>query len=572
MTIAALAMAALAVPATLYIARPVPRPAVTRLDVVTPATDDPSSFALSPDGQRLAFVANSDKGSRIWLRLLDQGTTEPVAETEGASFPFWSPDSRSLAFFADGLLKRLDLEGGRPQLLAQARNPLGGAWNRDGDILFAPFPAGALMRVRATGGIPVAATHLLTGERSHGFPAFLPDGRRFIFHVGQSEPESEGLYLESLDTPGSRRRLIASPSAAEYLPPGYLVLVRQGSLMAAPFDPVRATVSGPQLQIASGVAVGDGRGAFSASAAGMLAYRVGPARDRRVSQRLSWINRQGEIRGNLASGNYPQLTRDGKNVAFIGNSQGNTDVYLIASAQGGVPTRFTSHTAIEISSVWSPNGDRLAFASNRGGTFDLFEKPTSLTRDEEPRFASSDNKHPVDWSRNDVLLYVVQDAGGGDDLWTLTLDGNAPSPRRLFHTPHSEDQGQFSPDGRWIAYRSNETGRREIFVRPFPGPGSQRQVSVSGGGHPRWRTDGSELYYIAADGRLTAVPIKLGASSETVDTGVPSPLFVTRLAAPTNAQFGYAVAPDGRFLVSVDGDEPSTSPITIVQNWTAVKQ
>jgi Tol biopolymer transport system component len=235
----------------------------------------------------------------------------------------------------------------------------------------------------------------------------------------------------------------------------------------------------------------------------------------------------------------------------------------------GVPRRFTFDPAIEIFPVWSPDGRRVIFSSDRKGTFDLFEKPANLESDERVLLFSAGNKFPVDWSPDGrVLLYVNQDSTTGDDLWVLPLEG-APTPVRVVQTRFSEDQGQFSPDGRWIAYRSNETGQREIFLRPFRGTGSQYQISTRGGSQPRWRRDGNELFYIAMDNRLMAVPIRLPSANEPPDVGAPFPLFATRLVAPSNPQQGYAVAADGRFLMNVIGDESSASPITIVQNWTA---
>jgi Tol biopolymer transport system component len=287
-----------------------------------------------------------------------------------------------------------------------------------------------------------------------------------------------------------------------------------------------------------------------------------------ASGQLVSIDRDGKVTGTLSAAGFPHLTSDGQHVAVASHMQGNFDIWLIDTTRG-VPRRFTFDPAIDIFPVWSPDGSHLIFSSNRKGTFDLFEKPASLARDEQVLLFSADNKFPVDWSPDGrVLLYVNQDSATGDDLWALPLEGT-PTPVRVVQTRFSEDQGQFSPDGRWIAYRSNEAGPREIFLRPFPGPGSQRQVSTRGGSQPRWRRDGKELFYIAADNRLMAVPIHLPSANETPDIGVPFPLFATRLAAPSNAQHGYAVAPDGRFLMNVIGDESSAAPITIVQNWTA---
>ena len=371
------------------------------------------------------------------------------------------------------------------------------------------------------------------------------------------------MHLASLDA-DTRQRLLADDSAAVYAVPGYLLIVRRGVLMAAPFDAALGKLLGAPAAVAAGVgSSNEGREAFSVSAAGLLAYRTG---ETRPFGQLVWIDRAGRVTGTIAPPGFPHLTSNGQHVAVVGRMQGNFDIFLIDTTRGP-PRRFTFDPAIDGFPVWSPDGSRLVFSSNRKGAFGLFEKPASLARDEQELLVAADNKYAVDWSPDGrVLLYVNQDSVTGDDLWALPLEG-APTPVPVVRTTFSEDQGQFSPDGRWIAYRSNETGAREIFLRPFPGPGSQRQVSTAGGSQPRWRRDGKELFYIAADNQLMAVPIRLPVANEIPDVGEPSALFAARLAVPNNAQQGYAVAPDGRFLMNVAIESPA-SPITIVQNWT----
>jgi Tol biopolymer transport system component len=302
-----------------------------------------------------------------------------------------------------------------------------------------------------------------------------------------------------------------------------------------------------------------------------VAYRV--AKENSSAGELSWIGRDGSAMTTFPVPGFPALTTDGQHIAVtkrtVSRIMSSHDIWLIDSPRG-VPRRFTFDPAFEAYPVWSPDGSRLVFASNRKGVFDLFEKPVSFARDERLLLETPDNKLPVDWSPDGrVLLFVNEDAVTGDDLCTVSV-AEPQKPTRLLSGSYAESQGQFSPDGRWLAYRSNESGRWEIYLRPYPGPGSQQLVSRDSGIQPRWRRDGKELFYIAADGRMMAVPIHLPAEGETSDIGAPMPLFTARLAYPANQQFGYAVDPTGqRFLMWVVPDRTSTTPITVVQNWTA---
>jgi serine/threonine protein kinase len=528
----------------------------TRLEINTPPTSDPTSIALSPDGRLLVFVASSEGQQKLWLRPLDAVTAQPLSGTEGATYPFWSPDSRSIGFFAGAKLKRIDIAGGPPQVLASAPLARGGTWNRDGVIVFviATFP---LHRVPDLGGDPVAITRLDPPRQSyHSFPKFLPDGRRLLYFAEGADP---GIYLTSLDS-GETRRLIVAESPGVYAPPGYLLFIRQATLFAQRFDAARGAVNGDPIPIANSVS------GFSVSETGMLAYRTVGGANR---WRLAWFDRSGKEVGTLwaeFSTHNLELSPNGRRVAVDRDVQGNTAIWLIDAARG-VPSRLTFNAAVDGRPIWSPDGSRIVFWSNRKGTIDLYQKASSGAGSEEPLLESALNKYPQDWSPDGrFLLYLQRNPKSGIDLWVLPLFGERkPFPFSI--TSFDKDSGQFSPDGRWVAYHSNESGRFEVYVQPFPGPGGKWQVSTGGGIAPRWRRDGKELFYIAPDGKLMAAPIH--AAGQTLDFGSPVSLFQTRIvdggSYPLKQQ--YAVAPDGqRFLINI-ADESTASPITIVTNW-----
>jgi Tol biopolymer transport system component len=572
----ALVVAILAVPTTtLYFRRVAPELPVTRLDLVTPPTADPFSFALSPDGRQIVFAAVAEGGAKLWLRSLDQTDARPLAGTEGASAPFWRPDGRAVGFFADARLKRIDLTGGATQVLAEAPATRGGTWNRDGVIVFAPTVGGSttsgLMRVAATGGTATVLTRPARGQLSGYWPQFLPDGRRFLFVVGGG-PDTRGVYVGSLD--GSEpTRVLATDSAVSYAPPGYLLLVSQGVLVARRFDATRGVVSSDPQPVAQAVGVNtaNARTALSVSATGVLAHRSGAASPRQ----LLWVDRAGKTLEVLGppQDDYQvnvELAPDARQVAVSRNLGGNADVWRVEVASG-LPSRFTFNPANEHSALWSPDGSELIFPSNRNGHVDLFEKPANGATDEHPFFVNQQDKEPLSWSRQ-FLLYAVQDPKTQSDLFALPLVGER-KPVPVATTIYDEVQGQFSPDGRWVAYASNLSGRYEIYIRAFPS-GGQWQVSTGGGITPRWRHDGHELFYVAPDNRMMAAPITVASDARTLSPGAPVPLFPSRLTTGISvggfsSRAQYAVAADGRFLLNVSADNAAAAPITIVLNWTA---
>ena len=587
LAVAAAAIVALAIPATLYFRRAAPDRRLTRLELATPPTSDPLSMALSPDGRQIAYVAASEGQSKLWVRQFDQDGARVLPGTDFATYPFWAPDGRALGFFADGKLKRIELSGGAPQVLADAPNGRGGAWNSDGVIVFSPSSVSGLLRVPAIGGTPAAATELKVGDNSHRWPQFLPDGHHFLFTVGLGRTDTRGTYVGSLDG-GTPTRVVPDETAAVFAPPDRLLVVRQGVLMALHFDPVRAVVSGDPVSLAQNVGVDSSvaRGAFTVSATGVLAHRPGVGQRRQ----LAWLDPTGRTVGTVNGADdaipaNPALTRDGQRVALARNVQGNSDIWLVDAR--GVLSRFTFDANLDTIPVWSPDGRRLVFRSTRNGPGDLFVRPADGSADEQPLLVTPEPKAPQDWSPDGrTLLYTIQGQKTGIDLWALPLDGDSPStgsgrtearkPFPILQTAFNEMDAQFSPDGHWIAYVSNQSGEAEVFVRAFPESRGQWQVSTAGGTQPRWRADGKELFYVARDGRLMATPIVIAADLQSVAPGAPAALFTARLASGTSVTLGtfserpqYAVAPDGRFLVNLALDTEATPPISIVLNWDA---
>jgi eukaryotic-like serine/threonine-protein kinase len=570
------AAAALLVPAIRYLRLPAPDAAITRFEIETPPTLDPMSFALSPDSRQLVFVATSDNVSRLWLRPLEEVKAQPLSGTEDASYPFWSPDSRAIGFFAGGKLKRIDLAAGVPQVLADAPNGRGGTWNRDGVIVFAPNTTGALMRVSATGGLATPVTRLVAGQSSHRWPQFLPDGQHFLFLMTLGPTETRGTYVATLggDEP---RRLLTDDMAAVFAPPGWLLLVNQDRLVVRRFDVARGIVEGEPMALAQGV--GDNgilRGSFSVADGGVLAHRAGGGQRRQ----FVWSDRAGKIVGtptpvdSNSSQSSVELSPDSRRLALYRTIQGNTDIWLVDLSRG-VFTRFTFDSSSEVNPVWSSDGSRVVFRSTRSLANDLIEKPSTGSGAERQFLTSNEVRVPLDSSPDgQFLLYDALNPKTGPDLMALPLTGDG-KPFPVVQTNFEEAAGQFSPDGRFLAYESNESGRFEIYVRGFPQLAGPWQVSTEGGTQVRWRRDGKELFYVAPDGRLMAVPVKVAANNE-LEPGRPVALFMTRLARGANAattggtqRAQYAVAADGRFLMNVSIDEAAGSPITIVVNWDA---
>jgi serine/threonine protein kinase/Tol biopolymer transport system component len=567
--VALVATAALAIPAIRYLREAPPAAAPeTRTEIVTPSTSDQQSFALSPDGRQIVFVASSDGPQRLWLRRLDATSVQPLAGTEGAAYPFWSPDSRSVGFFADNKLKRIDIGGGSPQTLTEA-GVRGGAWGPDGTILFTRTAASPLSRIPASGGEPVIVTKL-DKQNSHRFPQFLPGGKQFLFQV--LDPQTGGIYLGSLDS-SETKRLAAADTAGAYLPNGWLLFIRAGTLQAQRLDLARRELTGDPVTVADPVTFepATSAGGFSVSATGLVAYRSGGTGQRQ----LVWFDRSGKTLGTMGGPDAnallaPRLSPDGRRAAVSRMVQGNVDIWLLDATR---TTRFTFDASLDRYPIWSPDGSQIVFDSTRKGRRDLYLKASNGAGGEEPLLESAQDKVATDWSRDGrFLVYQSNDPQTAWDIWVLPMEGDR-KPFLFLKTNFAEYRGRLSPDGRWMAYTSNESGRYEIYVRPFRGIPSgaassgQWQVSTSGGIYPLWRADGKELYYIAPDGKLMAVPMT--ASSATIEPGTPVALFQTRLfggGIDVNSGIQYDVTGDGRFLMNMVLED-AASPITLLQNW-----
>ena len=543
-----------------------------RLDITTPSSSgtrvpgELESLAISPDGLKVAFVTVSEGRSQLLLRLIDSASARPLAGTELAVLPFWSPDSRSVGFFANNELKTVDIEGGSIKPLARAPYGRGGAWSPDGTmILFAPIFTGPIYRIPASGGEPVPVTRLGPGQAAHRHPRFLPDGHRFLFHAS-GVGDASGVYVGDLKG-GTPRRVLDAELAVLHPASRQLLFIRQGTLHSQALDSTGAAVVGNPSPIAEQVV------AVSASDAGLIAYRTDSGLERR---QLVWFDRNGHETGRMGRPEYSQseflsLSRDGRNIARHSDREGSFDIWL-TEVPRGVTHRLTSDPADEDFPEWSPDGRRVAFSSNRSGVHDLYQLSMANPERAELLLATPQNKSVTDWSRDGrFILFRNIDPVTSHDLWALPLDGNK-TPFPVVRTRFTESYGQFSPDGNWIAYQSDESGRVEIYVQPFPGAGTKVLISTSGGAQMRWSDDGKELFYLTLDGRLMAVPIRRSSQGNAITPGQPVPRFDANVGLVVPLQGGYfeawTISRDGqRFLMHTIVERASAPPITIILNW-----
>ena len=524
---------------------------------------------ISPDGRRVVLVVRDAAGRQsLWLRPIDALDAQQLAGTEAGDQPFWSPDGRSIGFIAAGKLKKLDVAGGPAQTLSDAVS-VGGAWHRDGVIVFSRSSAEGLYRIPAAGGAPEPVTTLdkSRNEYVHAWPHFLPDGRHFLYVAGSSAREQSAIFLGSLDSQQTRLLLDVESSVA-YAPPGYLLYAREGTLVARPFDADRLELTGEAVPVVKqiGFSLGNARAHFSASETGTLLYRTSTAA---ADTQLVWFDRAGKQLDTVgAAGHYSdiRLSPDGKRVAFqrLDPEKGASDIWVMELARG-TTSRLTFDPANDGDAVWSPDGGRVVFSSMREGLPNLYQKLSSGAGGEELLLKTEDAKIANDWSPDGRHVLYNAASRQSSDLWVLPLFGER-RPEPFARTDFQESGGRFSPDGRWIAYVSDESGRFEVYVQSFPASGGKWQVSDGGGASPRWRRDGRELFYLSADGKLMAVEVN--GSSDTFKSEAPVPLFETRVGS-ISGDSPYDVAADGRrFLVKVLVEETAPAPVTVVLNWT----
>jgi len=543
-------------------------PALVRFPLLMPSGfSNPSPPVASPDGRKIAFAADGDGKRLIWIRQLDSIDARPLPGTDGVLRPFWSPDSRFLAFFAAGKLKKVDVAGGPPQTICEAPNGADGSWSPEGVILFDGRGNDPIWRVSAAGGI--AKTEVAVDQKAGvfgvGWPEFLPGGRRFLYMKIAENPQDQMLTVGTLDSKDTKP-LFKATSRVLYAEPGFLLFVREGTLVAQKFDLDSLSLEGEAIPLGEGLGVDDvGLASFSVSRNGLLAFRAGQLQGRR----LVWIDRAGkETPAIEAIGEYrdTSLAPDGKRLVYsAANNGGGMDLWIRDMVRG-VSSRFTFDAPDEVVPQWSPDARRIAFTSRAKGPGDLWAKDASGTREAEPLLVSPDEKYVSDWSRDGRFILYTSRAGDeyGWDIFALPMDGDK-KPMPLVRTKFNELHATFSPDGKYIAYHSNESGRPEIYVQEFPEARNKWQVSTEGGTTAFWRADGRELFYRNAE-RQMAVPVDVGS---TFTVGTPQALFETRFAAIT-ARALYRPTPDGqRFLVLAPLAREAEQPASVVLNWTA---
>ncbi|HYX22304.1 MAG TPA: protein kinase, partial [Thermoanaerobaculia bacterium] len=563
----AAALLAAAVLAAGFVKR-APKPApLVRFDIV-PAAEIATMdvVKISPDGRYVAFDATDMEGkARIWLRPLNSLVAQPLLGTENGIRPFWSPDSRYIAFVADGVMKKVDVTGGPPTKICDAPGGSDGAWSPAGVILWDGSGSDPIYRVTATGGTRAVAVgpDAARKETSVGWPQFLPDGKHYIYLVTGEKPEDSAYWIGSIDSK-EKKMLAPAQTLVEYAPPGYLLFVRDRTLVAQPFDASAMKIMGEPVPLAEKIgtdAVGLAR--FSVSNDGVLAYRTGE-----TGGRLLWRDRAGRELDTLGEpGDYanPALSPAGDRLAFNLSDphSSKVDVWVRDLARG-VNSRFTLGAGNNNRPIWSPDGATIVFGSDRSGGFDLYQKSASGAGEEKLLLHSEEQKSATSWSKDGkYIAYASRNPKTLLDAWALPMFGDR-KPIPIAVTPFVEHTPMFSPDGKYVAYVSNESGREEIYVQTFPEPGGKWQVSNGGGSDPSWRGDGREIYYRSPDQKLMAVEIRSGAGFQ---AGVPQALFPVRIrpGAPRNK---YTPSPDGqRFLIAAPLGRDAMSPTTIVLNW-----
>jgi eukaryotic-like serine/threonine-protein kinase len=549
----------------------IPAPLGTSFVTLAPAAGPP---AISPDGSRLVFAARDDKGkNQLYIRALSLLTAMPLSGTEDASYPFWSPDSHEIGFFADAKLKKIDANGGPPQSLCDARVGRGGAWGKDGVIVFAPGPQQSLVRVSAEGGATEPATKLdvAHGENSHRWPYFLPDGRHFLFWARNSHGIQEhNLYVGTVGSLDARP-LMKSESMAIYAS-GHLLFMRGKTLMVQPFDARRLETRGSPMPLADQVSINStsNHPIFTASDNGMLVYQTG---NEQGGWRLLWFTRDGKPAGSFADlDRYfdPAISPDGTRVAVhLLTNQGTGDIWIFNLLRN-TKTRLTFGPSQQRYPVWAPDGKTIYYGSNGKGAMHIYAKAADGTGPEQVILEEDAIEYPEGISPDQkYLVYIrVATAGSktGTEMWALPLYGSERKPFAVVPSSFNTFAASVAPSAKLMSYESNESGRFEIYVTPFPGGGAKWQVSTNGGTSAKWRGDGKELFFLDPADNLMAVDVNM--SGNTIQLGTPHMLF--RAAGVQNNLGPYTVTADGeKFLVNVGDVKEENQPLTLVQNWPA---
>jgi serine/threonine protein kinase/Tol biopolymer transport system component len=573
---AAIAVAiALGALAGMFINRPVQSAQATRTVIDPPPNvtlsltgDFGGPPVLSPDGSAVAFAATGADGKiALWVRPMNSMESHKLAGTDGAIFPFWSPDGRSLAFFADSKLKTVDLSGGYAAVVCDAPFGRGGTWGPNGTIVFSPDTQTALMRVNPSGGAPVLITKIDSAQySSHRWPFFLPDGKHFLYLAMNHDPSraaNDTLYFASLD--GRENRLLLHLQSNAVYSSGFLLFARGDQLMAQPFDPASGTLSGEAQSLASGV-VNDAstwHADISASNNGLLVLGSGGTAD----WQLVWMDRNGKQVGTVADKltnlQTARISPQGDRIA-LGIDLGMNDIWVLDTARG-VRTRLTFGPVQNNTPVWSPDGKWVVYNSDRNGHSTIYRKPSDGSGAEELLLTDDQVTIPSDWSRDGKTLFYDRGPVGNSEVWALPLDGDR-KPRQVVPRTAAafSAQGSLSPDGHWLAYTSSESGTFEVYVVAFPSGQGKWQVSTNEGLNPRWGRDGKELYYFAAAARaVTAVPVK--EISGALQFGAPQVLAIS----PASQQGFYDVSPDGKKILLDMVSQQVNQSVTVISNFTA---
>jgi serine/threonine protein kinase/Tol biopolymer transport system component len=538
--------------------------------------NDVGAPAISPDGKWLAFVAAGTDGKQeLWVRPLDATTAQPLAGTDGASYPFWSPDNRSIGFFANGNLDRIDASGGPPLTLAAAGNGRGGAWNQDGTILFAPTSSSPLFRVPASGGAAQQVTQLNVSrqESGHRWPQFLPDGKHFLVYGASYAADRSGTYAASLDS-SAPTLIVRGNSNASYVPPGYLLFVRQGTLIAQRFDSASLRLVGQPGPLVEHAEVNSNvyRGVFTVSQNGILAYQAGGSLGQNAE--LLWFDRSGKqigVTGEPGALYTPSLSPDDRKLAVRVTAPGTgtvNNIWIYDLAEG-IKTRLTFSSANDGVPAWSPDGKTIAFASNRSGELHLYEKEADGTGSTSPLVVDNARETFPSFSSDGRYLFYGRFAaqkGSHEEIWAMPLFGGR-KPFVVVQNPQFDvGMSALSPDGKWLAYESAESGRREIYVVPFLHGSGKWEVSTGGGTWPRWRHDGKELFYLSPDNKIMSAEISEQSGSLVI--GKVALLFPVN---PVSGGQAYDVSADGKkFVVDTQAAPKTSEPLTLVVNWPAL--